>query len=98
VNIFSAGNEGSAADAIRTPADRALDSLDCFAVGNLNHSTDVIAGNSSQGPSPCNPLAVKPNVVAPGSTIRSTWYNITTRYSALSGTSQAAPHVSGLPS
>jgi len=96
VNIFSAGNEGSAANAIRNPANRALDSLDCFAVGNLNHATDVIAGNSSRGPSPCDDQSIKPNVVAPGSTIRSTWYNITTRYSALSGTSQAAPHVSGL--
>jgi hypothetical protein len=94
VNIFSAGNEGGGGP--RSPADRALDSLDCFAVGNLNHATDVIAGNSSVGPSPCDLISVKPNVIAPGSTIRSCWYNLTTRYSTLSGTSQAAPHVSGL--
>ena len=94
VNIFSAGNEGGGGP--RSPADRALDSLDCFAVGNLNHATDVIAGNSAVGPSPCDLISVKPNVIAPGSTIRSCWYNLTIRYSTLSGTSQAAPHVSGL--
>ncbi|MCX6835474.1 MAG: S8 family serine peptidase [candidate division Zixibacteria bacterium] len=95
VNIFSAGNDGSSGP--RTPADRALDSLDCFAVGNLNHVTDVLSSSSSRGPSPCDPLSVKPNVVAPGNAIRSCWYNYqTTRYDVLSGTSQAAPHVSGL--
>jgi serine protease AprX len=94
VNIFSAGNEGSGGP--RNPAGRALDSLDCFAVGNLNHATDEIAGNSAVGPSPCDLISIKPNVIAPGSTIRSCSYNLTTRYSTLSGTSQAAPHVSGL--
>ena len=95
VNIFSVGNEGS--DGPRSPADRALDSLDCFATGNLVHTTDVIAQGSSRGPSPCNLDGVKPNVVAPGTSIRSCYYNWeTTRYSTLSGTSQAAPHVSGL--
>lgn len=95
VNIFAVGNEGSGGP--RNPAGRALDSLDCFAVGNLNHVTDEIAGNSSVGPSPCDLISVKPNVIAPGSTIRSCWYNYQTlRYSTLSGTSQAAPHVSGL--
>jgi len=95
VNIFSVGNEGSGGP--RNPAGRALDSLDCFAVGNLNHATDEIAGTSSRGPSPCDLISVKPNVIAPGNAIRSCWYNYTVkRYDVLSGTSQAAPHVSGL--
>jgi len=94
VNIFAVGNEGSGGP--RNPAGRALDSLDCFAVGNLVHTTDVISASSSRGPSPCDLTSVKPNVVAPGEAIRSCWYNLTIRYSTLSGTSQAAPHVSGL--
>ncbi|MEW5795057.1 MAG: S8 family serine peptidase [Candidatus Zixiibacteriota bacterium] len=97
VNIFSAGNVGPNQMTIVSPADRALDSIDCFAVGNLNHAIDQLAGNSSRGPSPCDALAIKPNVVAPGTSIRSCWYNYTTtRYNTMSGTSQAAPHVSGL--
>ncbi len=95
VNVFAAGNEGSASTAIRNPADRALDSIDCFAVGNLQHEAvpPTIASNSSRGPSPCNG-AIKPNVVAPGTDIRSTWND--SSYNTLSGTSMAAPHVSGL--
>lgn len=95
VNIFSAGNEGTAGP--RAPADRALDSLDCFAVGNLDHVSDLIAGTSAKGPSPCNVLMIKPNVVAPGTSILSTDYFLDADpYRTVSGTSQAAPHVSGL--
>ena len=94
VNIFSAGNEGSTASTIRNPADRALTDIDCFAVGNLNHNTETIASSSSRGPSTCQPGAIKPNVVAPGYVIRSCVPN--DGYSSLTGTSMAAPHVSGL--
>jgi serine protease AprX len=97
VNIFAVGNSGPTVSTVQTPADRALDSLDCFAVGNLNHLTDVIATTSSRGPSPCDNVSIKPNVVAPGTSIRSAAYNYpTVRYSLLSGSSMAAPHVSGL--
>ena len=52
VNIFAAGNEGAAASSIRNPANRANDSLDCFAVGNVSTyvSPPLIASNSSRGP------------------------------------------------
>jgi len=94
VNIIAAGNEGNQADAIRNPANRALDSIDCFAVGNCYDSFPLtIYGTSSRGPSDCNG-AIKPNVVAPGLTIRSSIPGGT--YSFQSGTSMAAPHVSGL--
>ncbi|HWR82557.1 MAG TPA: S8 family serine peptidase [Candidatus Deferrimicrobium sp.] len=95
VNTFSAGNEGSTGTTIRNPANRANDSLDCFAVGNVNHTANppVIYGTSSRGPSDCNG-AIKPNVTAPGYIIRSTLPNTT--YGVMTGTSMAAPHVSGL--
>ncbi len=98
VNIFAAGNFGTqGASSITCPADRALDSLDCFAVGNLNYSTDVIVASSSRGPSPCNLTKIKPNVVAPGNSIRSCAYNYpTVSYIPMSGTSMASPHVAGL--
>ena len=94
VNIFACGNEGPTTSSIRNPAVRANDSLDCFAVGNINSTTPItIANNSSRGPSTCLFGAIKPNVVAPGQAIRSSYG---TGYTPLSGTSMAAPHVSGL--
>ncbi|MBK7142118.1 MAG: S8 family peptidase [bacterium] len=93
VNIFSAGNSGSIAQTIYNPANRANDSLDCFAVGNLQLTPLQIVASSSRGPSTCNG-AIKPNVVAPGYQIRSSVPNST--YGILTGTSMAAPHVSGL--
>ncbi len=96
VNIFSAGNDGPAVQSIRNPATRALDSLDCFAVGNINHTINppLVYSGSSRGPSDCNLGAIKPNVMAPGYVIRSTIKS--GFYGNLSGTSMSAPHVSAL--
>lgn len=95
VNVFSAGNDGSTSMSIRNPANRALDSLDCFAIGNVSTlvSPPVIAGSSSRGPSDCNG-ARKPNVCAPGTAIWSV--RADSGYTSMSGTSMSAPHVSGL--
>lgn len=96
VNIFAAGNEGrGGSETIRNPANRALDSIDCFAVGNVNmlSGTPSIYGASSRGPSDCNG-AIKPNVTAPGVGIYSSVPG--EAYAELTGTSMAAPQVSGL--
>ncbi len=98
VNIFAAGNDGlSGPMTIRNPANGAKsidDSLTCFAVGYVNTSTPpAVQQFSSRGPSDCNG-AIKPNVCAPGVSIRST--NIGTGYTFLSGTSVSTPQVSGL--
>jgi len=96
VNIFSAGNEGLlGASTIRNPADRALDSLDMFAVGHIDN-TGTIVNSSSRGPSLCVNGKIKPNVVAPGEQIRSSWDPDGSAYFTINGTSMAAPHVSGL--
>ncbi len=97
VNIFAAGNRYEPADTIVfNPANRATDSIASFAVGNLNTTVTPATLNrsSSHGPSDCVGPSFKPNVVAPGTSIYSSWPGDT--YNVLSGTSMAAPHVSGL--
>jgi len=93
VVIFAAGNEGPSAQTLRNPANRATTDFNCFAVGSVN-SSNVISGFSSRGPSDCDGISIKPEVVAPGELIRST--NRFGGYSSSnSGTSFSAPHVAG---
>ncbi len=91
VTVHSAGNEGSQCSTVATPAAIYADS---FSVGATTN-TDAIASYSSRGPVTVDGSnRLKPNVSAPGSSIRSSvpgggyaggW----------NGTSMAGPHVAG---
>jgi subtilisin family serine protease len=75
---------------------------EAFTVGSTTHNTDIISYFSSRGPAaadpgnPTSPLYIKPNITAPGSSIRSALRASDTSYGNLSGTSMAGPHVAGL--
>ena len=85
--IFAAGNEGTyGAASLRDPADNA------FAVGCINGDKSI-AGFSSRGPSRCTGH-IKPDVVAPGVSIYSSYKDGT--YAYMSGTSMSAPFIAGL--
>jgi len=64
-----------------------------FTVGNTD-SSNVIAPSSSRGPVTIDGYnLLKPNLVAPGTIVYSSWSNNT--YTTLTGTSMSAPHVAG---
>jgi serine protease AprX len=89
VVVVSAGNSGSSCGTVNTPP-AIYDAS--FSVGATDKE-DLIAGFSSRGSS--NPTNLpKPNISAPGVSIRSS--TPAGPYTSMSGTSMAAPHVSGL--
>jgi subtilase family serine protease/subtilisin family serine protease len=83
---FAAGNSGPSAGSVRSPGAYP----ESFAVGAVD-AFDGIAGFSGTGPSSCGG-SVKPDVTAPGVSIRSA---VPGGYTGFSGTSMATPHVSG---
>ncbi len=101
VTTWSAGNEGSGAGTLRSPADRAATVYNCFSVGAVdatNYSFPYpIAGFSSRGPTTCPgviaPLNIKPEISAPGVEVYS---SVPTGYGYKDGTSMAGPHVAGV--
>jgi len=91
--VFSAGNQGPNSHTSVSPANNP----ESFAVGSVDASL-VIADTSSRGPSGCD-NSVYPELVAPGVSVRSSDLTFggvfPNSYATVSGTSFAAPHVSG---
>ncbi|MCH9031033.1 MAG: S8 family serine peptidase [candidate division Zixibacteria bacterium] len=94
VTIFAAGNEGPEPSSMRSPADRITSPLNSFSVGAISIADNLIANFSSRGPSLCDGVTIKPEVVAPGVNVYSTSRG--GGYGFKSGSSMAAPYIAGL--
>ena len=97
--VFSAGNAGPEPMTITPPHNINTDIVNSFTVAavNGNLGTLPVADFSSRGPSQCggdSSLLIKPEVSAPGVNVRSCVPG--NEYAFFSGTSMAAPHVSGV--
>uniref|UniRef100_K3WWI4 subtilisin n=2 Tax=Globisporangium ultimum (strain ATCC 200006 / CBS 805.95 / DAOM BR144) TaxID=431595 RepID=K3WWI4_GLOUD len=88
IPIFSNGNAGPRCGTANSPADLST----VIGVGSMNINDDL-RQTSSKGPA-VNGL-IKPDISAPGGEIRSAWNSSTSAYNTISGTSMAAPHVTG---
>ncbi len=94
--VWAAGNDGPGASTTSSSSDINHDLVISFSVGALNQNATTAVGFSSRGPSDCGntgSLQIKPEVSAPGVTVRSS--NGLSGYTNSSGTSMAAPHVAG---
>ena len=96
--VFSAGNSGPGSSTITRPKNMNANLVRVFCVGNINGNVSFpypINSTSSRGPANCGgpgKLLFKPEVSAPGTSVRSSIIN---GYGTLTGTSMASPHVAG---
>lgn len=93
--VAAAGNSGSACSTITDPP-AIYDAT--FTVGGTNSSNNMYSG-SGRGPV-AGSVSGKPDVIAPGQTVRSSVPNYSNTpnayYSSFTGTSMASPHVAGV--
>ncbi|MEP6602258.1 MAG: S8 family serine peptidase [Nitrospirota bacterium] len=91
--VAAAGNAGSSCSTVSDPP-AIYDAV--YSVGALNNGTDTIASFSSRGPVTADGSnRLKPDISAPGTSVRSSYSSSDTSYASLSGTSMASPHVGG---
>ena len=91
VFVAAAGNEGSSCSSIGN-APATFDAS--FTIGSMT-SGNAMSGFSSRGPV-VGTVGTKPDVIAPGSYIRSIENSSDSGYMTISGTSMATPHVAGV--
>jgi subtilisin family serine protease len=87
--MFSAGNAGPACNTANSPGDN----LPAYAVGAYDINNNI-AGFSSRGSSGVSGSEIKPNIAAPGVSVRSSVNG--GGYANFSGTSMASPHAAGV--
>ena len=91
--VVSAGNDGPACSTVEDPPGIYEAA---YTVGALTINTDVIADFSSRGPVVIDASnRLKPDITAPGTTIRSATNTSDTAYESEEGTSMASPHIAG---
>ena len=98
-NVFSGGNDGPNNSGVGLVQSINTSVVNTFSVGSVDANKPApypISNFSSRGPTQCpgeGSLKIHPQVVAPGQNVRSAWG--IESYNSISGTSMAAPHVSG---
>src|SRR5438105_8266847 len=91
--VAGAGNQGPACSTVQDPP--AIYAA-AYSIGALNTGTDNVASFSSRGPVIIDGSnRIKPDITAPGTTIRSSYNTSDNAYVFFSGTSMATPHIAG---
>jgi subtilisin family serine protease len=91
--VVAAGNSGSSCSTVSDPPSFYEAS---YTVGALVNGTDTIAFFSSRGPvTRDGSNRIKPDITAPGTTVRSAWNGSDSQYISIDGTSMATPHIAG---
>jgi subtilisin family serine protease len=98
--VVAAGNSGPACGSIDDIANGQSGPPSWYAasytVGALVNGTDTIASFSSRGPVTIDGSnRTKPDIAAPGTSVRSAWNGSDTQYMTIQGTSMATPHIAG---